>query len=337
MSLTNVIFPFADPGSSYTMMDNHLFDYIMPAVKPNAWKILCLIIRKTRGWHKITDQISFSQIKIGTGIVSDETVNNALKQLVKKGYILVKKGGQWDATEYAINTSYSTTKIEVEKAPATEIEVVLTTKIEAVPTTKIEDTKERERKGKKRSISAAAEFSKPISFLSEKEVKGLKLTLTEWKQYLLDEQAERNRKGVIGFIENKLLVGPLLPDTSSSQLLFDKLEREAEARGRNPPVKFPTLACKGKFDLAAAKLNGTLESAIDTALQKGIVAIPKLVSYIASPKWQEKPKNEHTGTRTSKSEAPRQTGHNQDPLLGSGQSAQTRAKLKQAFSRSATP
>lgn len=326
----NVIYPFADPDVKYTMMDNFLFDHIMPLVKPNAWKILCLIIRKTRGWHKVSDQISFSQIKAGTGISSDETVNNALKQLVSNGYILAKKGGQWDATAYAINTKYSTTKIEVGGSATTEIVVRPTTEIEVGSTTKIEDTKETLlKKDKDKKTSTDADFSRPISLLSEKEVKELKLSLSDWKQYLTDERAERGRKGVISYLEKKITLGLLLPDTPAGHMLFDKLAIEAEAKGRRPAQKFPSWACKEKFDIAAINLNGTLEAAINKALENGITAIPKIVNYISSPKWRN-----NDGPSRSQRQATGQTAGSQSqfaPTPGSGQSPETARRLREAF------
>jgi hypothetical protein len=331
---SNVIYPFADPNIKYTMMDNYLFDHIMPVVKPNAWKILCLIIRKTRGWHKATDQISFSQIKAGTGISSDETVNNALKQLVGKGYILATKGGQWDATAYAINTKYSTTKIEVERNTTTKIVAGPTTKIVAGPTTKIVDTKETN-KEKDKKTSAEADHSRPVSLLSEKEIKALKLPLSTWQQYLADEQDERGRKGIIKFLKNKIAMAPLLPDTTAAHILFDKLAIEAEAKGRRPAQKFPTLAVKEKFDIAASKLNGTLETAITKALESGITSIPRIVNYISSPKWAEY--NNYGAANQNRTNVDRSSKRNEanadrfSPPAGSGQTPEMAAKLRAAF------
>lgn len=355
MSKENIIYPFADPNVKYTMMDNYLFDHIMPIIKPNAWKILCLIIRKTRGWHKAADKISFSQIKALTGISSDETVNNALKQLVGDGYILAKKGGQWDATEYAINTNYSTTIFVVEGELTTEIEVIPTTETVAAPTTEIEDTKETSlKKGKDKETSAnaddqflltdedvekiekkIADFTLPISLLSEKEVKALKLPLSDWKQHLQDEQAERGRKGVISYLEKKIATGLLLPDTPASHLFFDKLAIEAEAKGRRPAQKFPTLALKKKFDIAATNLNGTLENAITKALEAGITSVPKIVNYISSPKWRDN--DNQRSTQTRQRQATGQTGGGKGtsgsfaPPAGSGQSVETTRRLHDAF------
>jgi hypothetical protein len=180
-----------------------------------------------------------------------------------------------------------------------------------------------------KQISANADFSRPISLLSEKEVKELKLPLATWKQYLEDEKTERARKGVIDFLEKKIATGPLLPDTPAAQLLFDKLAVEAEAMGRRPPQKFPNLAVKEKFDIAANNLNGTLESAITKALEAGIMAIPKIVNYISSPKWRDSD-GPQTRKRKVVSQAPR-TQSQFAPPAGSGQSPETARRLREAF------
>ena len=134
---TKIYEPFKKSEKEFTLVNNFLFDHIMPNVKPNAWKVLCLILRKTRGWNKLADRISFSQIKQGTGISSDGTVSNALKELIQEGYITaLKSDEQWVATTYALNEDYSATISVAKGGP--------TTKIEVDSTTKIEDTKEKE-------------------------------------------------------------------------------------------------------------------------------------------------------------------------------------------------
>lgn len=79
----------------------------------------------------------------------------------------------------------------------------------------------------------------------------------------------------------------LLPDTKYSHLLFEKLAVEFGARGRRPPAKFPSLACKRKFDARAKYLNGNTETAIDRALEKGIMAVIGVTDFIA--KWNPPP------------------------------------------------
>ncbi len=203
---------------------------------------------------------------------------------------------------------------------------------------------------KEKPISANADYSLPISLLSEKEIKELKLPLSGWKQHLEDEQAERGRKGVTSFLEKKIATGPLLPDTPDSQLLFEKLAVEAEAKGRYPPGLFPTLACKEKFSQAAARLNGTLETAIDSGLEQGITAIPKLVSYVASSKWQQKGETTNAtierregknsegqsapvgqALKSSRANCQPQTAGHRAPLIGSGQTPEMRERLRTLF------
>ena len=132
----NIIRPFQDIKSEYTQVHNFLFDEIMPALKPNAWKVLCFIVRKTYGWHKDDDKLSFSQIRQGTGISSDMTVSSALKELAAKKYIIIHKSDdQWEANTYSLNAGY--------EVSTTETVAVSTTETVAVSTTETVDTKER--------------------------------------------------------------------------------------------------------------------------------------------------------------------------------------------------
>jgi DNA-binding MarR family transcriptional regulator len=197
------------------------------------------------------------------------------------------------------------------------------------------DTKKHNKKHKASSVST--DFGNPVSLMSFKEIKELKLPLKEWKQYLADEKAGRHRAGVIKFLENKVATGPLLPDTEAAKLLFAKLAIEAEAKSRRPPQKFPTLACKEKFALAAGRLNGTLETAIDNGLAAGITAIPKLVNYISSPKWaegtNERPRAGTTqgGQRKTYGTAGQSTTDHFSPPAGSGQTPEMAARLRAHF------
>ena len=176
-----------------------------------------------------------------------------------------------------------------------------------------------------------ADFTLPISLLSEKEVKKLKLPLSDWKQYLEDEQAERGRKGIISYLEKKIATGLLLPDNTAAHMFFDKLAIEARARGHRPAEKFPTMAIKEKFGIAAASLNGTLESAISKALEAGITSIPKIVNYISSPKWSN---NESDQNRANDKRSPRSNkanGGDFAPPPGSGQTPEMARRLHEAF------
>lgn len=149
-----------DPDREYIeKLSNHLFDYVMPSVSPTAWMVLCLIIRKTTGWRKESDNLSLGEIKKGTGIKSDTTIIKAVNELEEKGYIIANRHSQTrKANTYALNVSLeielpttpknevvTTTESIVEDEPTSESEVVTTPKNEVdkpLTTPKNGDTKE---------------------------------------------------------------------------------------------------------------------------------------------------------------------------------------------------
>lgn len=119
----------------FTQVHNYVFDHIMPELSPNAWKILCFIIRKTTGWQKNADYISYSQIRQGTGIASDQTINNNLQPLLDAGYVRAVKT-EGETTLYVLNTEYT-----VELDTSTEIKEDLY-KNQRDTSTEIVDTKD---------------------------------------------------------------------------------------------------------------------------------------------------------------------------------------------------
>lgn len=151
-AIMNKIQPF-DTRGGFTMIHNYVLDEMMPALKPSTFKVLMLIIRKTKGWGKDADSISYSQLRDGTGIKSDATLSSAISELAELKYIVVDNDDKWSANNYKLNT---TLEIAVGVAPTTKIEVVSTTKIEVGATSKIKDTKEKEIKGKKDTVEPMA-------------------------------------------------------------------------------------------------------------------------------------------------------------------------------------
>jgi len=103
----------------YTMFHNYTLDVMMRDLSPNAWKVLCLAIRKTWGWvdpttdsgRKEQDRISYSQFMEGTGIRSRTTISQAIQECLEAGYLLRCQVGQ-DARSgkplftYALNTDF---------------------------------------------------------------------------------------------------------------------------------------------------------------------------------------------------------------------------------------
>ena len=232
--MTKTIKPFHNQNG-YTAFNNYILDHIMPSLSPNAWKVLCFIIRKTSGWQKPSDDISFSQIRDGTGIGSDPTVLKSLEELEQNQHIIITRTDeQWKSNNYRLNLDFS---ITIETIVEDTIETTVGSTIETI------DTKEK-RKTKK----------------------------------------ERLPKG------NGSNPSPLLPDTEFSRMFFEILKTEFHAKGRRAPQKFPSLACKRKFDARATYLNGNLKNAVERALEKGILSIPQITDFIA--KW-EPSKNGH--------------------------------------------
>jgi phage replication O-like protein O len=90
---------------NYTQIPNVFFDEYMKNLSGSEYKIMCAIARKTFGWHKEYDRISYSQISEITGISSKETINKALKILLEKNYIIAIKNNQ--CIKYAINITES--------------------------------------------------------------------------------------------------------------------------------------------------------------------------------------------------------------------------------------
>jgi hypothetical protein len=91
------------------MVHNSIFDDVMRTVGPNAYKILLTIFGKTRGWNKDTDKISYSQLREYTGIGSNSTIQNALRELEEKGHIFIIKGKDGLGDSYtALNPDYDT-------------------------------------------------------------------------------------------------------------------------------------------------------------------------------------------------------------------------------------
>jgi hypothetical protein len=184
-----VICPF-DLRSKFTKFHNVLLDVVMPELPPNAWKILSLVVRRTAGWGKDDEWLSYSQIKQGTGIKSDATVSANLAVLTrrncpehKRANALVRvikpevaegteAGNEYEAFRYHINPDHvikaffdvsvgmyrrhsPTSEIEVQ--PTSEIEVQPTSEIEVQPTSKIEaNSRKSVKKGIEESARAAA-------------------------------------------------------------------------------------------------------------------------------------------------------------------------------------
>ena len=143
--MSDTVYPF-DTREQFTKIHNYVIDHMMPTLKPNAFKLLILIIRKTKGWGKDADRISYSQMREGMGIASDTTLSAAIKELEELNYIQ-RERVDGVTTNYTLNT---TLKVDHYKnCRGTSTKTVVVTSTETV------DTKERV-KERKESIEADA-------------------------------------------------------------------------------------------------------------------------------------------------------------------------------------
>jgi phage replication O-like protein O len=249
----------------------------MPKLSPNAWKILCFIIRKTRGWQKEQDQISISQIASGTGIKNRTTITTAIKELEKQKYVLVTRpDDKVTSNSYALN-------VDLEIKPSTEI---------GLPK---KDEVQSDKKPSTKSVpQPSTENGLGVVQKSDSQKKDIK---------------KHEKKKDIGS-------SPLSPDTPQSQLLFERLAVEFHAKGRRAPKRFPSMACKEKFDQSATRLNGNISPAVQRAFEKGIMSVASVVDFIA--KWQLNGATNGTHRQTNRQTTSKHgTGHDlaQQPVV----------------------
>jgi hypothetical protein len=109
--------PFKRQGQ-HVVSDVVLDDYVMPNVSGNAYKILRLIVRWTKGENKERADLSYTDIRTKAGIGSDQTITRSLKELLDlKIIIKFDPAKNWTKTSYSLNSEF---EIEI---PTSEIEV----------------------------------------------------------------------------------------------------------------------------------------------------------------------------------------------------------------------
>jgi len=111
-----IVRPFAQQGH-WTQVHNVVFDSIMPRVSSGALKVLLLVIRRTTGYDQRNAALTYADIKKGTGIKSDATVDKSLDHLcgtaIFGAAVLLKKtpgsvgAAPHKASKFAINRSFA--------------------------------------------------------------------------------------------------------------------------------------------------------------------------------------------------------------------------------------
>ena len=94
---------------NFLQVPNVVIDELLPDLTGAELKCYLVVIRKTKGWNKESDNISISQFMKATGL-SNSAVIKACESLVKYG-LLIKQNGARNTGVYAVN-SYSKTTCE---------------------------------------------------------------------------------------------------------------------------------------------------------------------------------------------------------------------------------
>ena len=94
---------------NFLQVPNAVIDELLPDLTGAELKCYLVVIRKTKGWNKESDNISISQFMKATGL-SNSAVIKACESLVKYG-LLIKQSGARNTGVYAVN-SYSKTTYE---------------------------------------------------------------------------------------------------------------------------------------------------------------------------------------------------------------------------------
>ena len=98
----NVNYPF-------TRASNRYFD-LMGEMSFTETKIVGIIMRRTVGWDKVYESISYPEFIKATGIKSRSTIRDAIKSSTDKGYIQIdSKKGRGGATRYALGCTLTST------------------------------------------------------------------------------------------------------------------------------------------------------------------------------------------------------------------------------------
>jgi phage replication O-like protein O len=71
---------------NYTQTPNDLFDEMLPDMGLSELKVVLVIIRKTKGWHKERDRISLSQLMKLTGL-SRQGVLDGILRAMQRGIV----------------------------------------------------------------------------------------------------------------------------------------------------------------------------------------------------------------------------------------------------------
>lgn len=103
---------------NFTLTPNVFFDEWLNELSSSEVHVLCAIIRKTYGWRKEEDKISFSQLKKMTGLALS-TIQNAIKKLIEREIIVQRIVDSICSYSFAIETYICRKDKEISTIPET--------------------------------------------------------------------------------------------------------------------------------------------------------------------------------------------------------------------------
>jgi hypothetical protein len=112
--------PFAPPQDEFVRVHNSIFDMVMPALSPNAFKILMLVVRETfgrfekaKGIYRVSTQgIKYSIIRERCGIASDSTISDALHILTTTKCLKAVRKTRWEEKSYRVNPDFKVKSVQ---------------------------------------------------------------------------------------------------------------------------------------------------------------------------------------------------------------------------------
>ena len=212
------------PDREWFRIHNYTFDACMPALSNAGWRVLCVAIRKTLGWHseitdsgrKEWDQISYSQFLEASGLKSRSSISAGIKENLEAGYLLRRRIGTHQGTgapvyAYALNLDF---EVEVpdfagtvsvlanddhkiagpESVPAASTENGPAASTESVLTKEKEKEKEREK-----GLSS-------FDWFSVLRILSLQMTKGTYDAHLLGSRAERRDGHLTVYVRSTLSI-----------------------------------------------------------------------------------------------------------------------------------
>lgn len=101
---------------NYTQIPNFLLDVQLRNTSEAELKVLLAICRKTFGWHKKIDVLSYSQLEELTGL-SRRSVRNGIMRAIQDGYVKRYKHGQSYAYRLLVNEVYQFEETSIRSSP----------------------------------------------------------------------------------------------------------------------------------------------------------------------------------------------------------------------------